>query len=163
MDPHPVLRRLYGVCRSIVGGLFVLAGILKLVNLRAFAQTVGDFGIVPEGFELPVAAPVASLEVVSGTALALDVRGALGMVAALLVLFAGVLWYGVALELDVECGCFGPVSFLELRDLRGALARSLALLGACGYLYVSRFALRLRPASAGEKLHRVLSRNQRKT
>ena len=66
----------------------------------------------------------------------------------MMVLFMGVLSYGIFLGLDIDCGCFGPEDpeAEAFHNLRGALFRDSLLMLAIGYLYLWRFINRLTPS-----------------
>jgi len=127
----------YRILRVGLGGLFVVSGVLKLASIGAFEEAMGAYGLVPE-WGLPAAAVGLSVfELVVGLGLVADVRGALACVTGLLVLFIGVLLYGMYLGLDVDCGCLGPADPESYMDAGlGAVAlRDVGLLINCAYLY----------------------------
>ncbi|HRX78518.1 MAG: hypothetical protein H6821_09965 [Planctomycetaceae bacterium] len=99
--------------------LFLYSGCVKGFRLPQFAQSVGDFGIVLDGFVEPVAFMVCTVEL--GLAYVLWQQRAWAMLAtaALLLCFLGVLLYGVAIGLDIECGCFGSGYKLKLKQQFG--------------------------------------------
>lgn len=114
--------------------LFLYSGAIKLFRLPQFAQTVGDFGIVLDSFVQPTALMVCVIEL--GIAYALFQQKTWSMLAtAILILgFLGVLSYGLAIGLDIECGCFGSGYKLKLRE---QLVVDLMLLPwcACGHFF----------------------------
>ena len=118
--------------------MFVLAGITKLCSSDAFARKIGEFGIVPEGTLLSAAIGLAVLEVASGGALALGSRLGLHAVTGLLLLFLGVLGYGIAIGLDIDCACLALApEDAGASSLGEAIVRDLVMLAACAYLYLS--------------------------
>ena len=113
-----------------LGLFFLVAAVLKLADLRAFARLVGDFGIVPDALVETAAVVLLVLEGTAGILLVARMRGGFGLAAALLALFLGVLAYGIALGLDVDCGCLGiGPGTADGTDLSTALARDVLLLG----------------------------------
>ena len=90
---------------------------------------MGDFGIVLDGLVKPVAFLVCTVELGLAYALWQQRWWAMLATAALLVGFLGVLSYGVAIGLDIECGCFGSGYKLKLQQQLGV---DLALLLWCG-------------------------------
>ena len=130
---------LYVATRLPLALLFVYTGAVKLLDIGGFAQDLGAFGLVPDALVVPTAWAVAPTEVVLGIALAAGVRSALAGCAALLVLFVGVLTYGLALGLDIDCGCLGPDVSVGLATQR---LIDLGLLGWCLLVY---FASRRSP------------------
>jgi uncharacterized membrane protein YphA (DoxX/SURF4 family) len=123
---------LYRAVRLALAALFLVAGARKLFDLRTFARAIGDFGIVWDDATYATAVALVAVELLGGLGLALDIRGSLGIIAGLLMLFIAVLGYGLRLGLDIDCGCFG--SGAERETLAGALLRNVVLLAACGYL-----------------------------
>jgi anaerobic C4-dicarboxylate transporter len=66
---------------------------------------VGDFGIVWDRLIWPTAGLICVAELLCGVALLAKRRGSLLAVALLLCGFVGVLIYGIAIGLDIHCGC----------------------------------------------------------
>ena len=99
--------------------LFLFSGCIKLFSFPQFAQAVGEFGIVFDRFVKPTAVSVCVVEL--GVAFALWQQKTWAMLATgvLLVGFLGVLSDGVAIGLDIECGCFGSGYKLKLRQQLG--------------------------------------------
>jgi uncharacterized membrane protein YphA (DoxX/SURF4 family) len=136
----------YAAPRSALALLFLIAGGSKLFELDAFAQTISDFGIVPDASVGAVALFISSFEIVAAIGLLLDRRGALTAIAGLIILFMGVLAYGLHLGLEIDCGCFGPgETGLFRHSLGEALAFDAILIVLCGYLVVCRRVLRVHP------------------
>ena len=102
-----------------LGLLFLYSGSVKIFRLPQFAQAVGEFGIVLDGLVKPTAFMVCVLEL--GLAYALWRQSSWSMLATVLLLagFLGVLLYGVAIGLDIECGCFGSSYKFKLRQQLG--------------------------------------------
>ena len=127
----------YRIVRWCLGGLFVVSGVLKLASPESFAEAMGAYGLVPEWGLSAAALGLSIFELLAGLGLVLDVRGALASIAGLLVLFIGVLLYGMSLGLDVDCGCLGPAdpeAYLHA-GLGWVALRDVGLLVLCGYLY----------------------------
>ena len=102
--------------RLALGGLFVFAGVNKLMDPRGFAWSVNAFQLLPEHADHMVkliAFAVPWTEVIAGAFLILGLwaRSAalvIGlMLAAFIVGISSVLMRG----LNVECGCFGKFEF----------------------------------------------------
>jgi uncharacterized membrane protein YphA (DoxX/SURF4 family) len=143
-----VSPRLYLAVRIALALLFVYGGALKLMDPKAFARIISHYGIVPEPLLPVIAVGLPALEVVSGIALIFDLRAGLYAVAGMLLLFVGVLGYGVINDLDVDCGCFGAEELAEKKGLAHALYRDLGIVGAVGFLFWSRSARRRMPCHA---------------
>ena len=148
---HSALRWGYHIIRLLISGVFLYAGGGKLFALPSFAQTIGDYGLIPEGLALPAALFLVAAEILAALALLLNLRGGLTGITLLLLLFIAVLLYGIHLGLDVDCGCFGsgeqqPHSSQELYQ---AVYRDLIMLAGCLFLYWYRFFTKMTLRSLG--------------
>lgn len=97
------------VARLVLGGTFVVAGILKLPDPAAAVRAVRAYRLLPEALVGPVAFGLPMIEIVVGLALVAGVfvRTAALASAVLLVVFivsVGSVW---ARGLQIDCGCFG--------------------------------------------------------
>lgn len=126
--------KLRTLLRAVLVLIFAVSGVAKFFDLEAFADKIGDFGIVIDAAVPATALVLACAELgVAAALLFLPKLGAL-LAALLLVLFLGVLGYGIARGLDIDCGCL-PLGVHE--PLTVAFARDCAMLAAAGYLYFS--------------------------
>ena len=96
------------LCRWVLGTVFIYAGTTKLIEPQIFATLIDAYGIVPEIMLMPVAVLLPLFEVIAGIGILFDIRGSLTAISGLLVLFLLILGYGMAMGLDVDCGCFSP-------------------------------------------------------
>lgn len=103
----------YHVVRLFVGGLFLYTGAVKLADTAGFAQSIGAYGILPAVLLPCAAVGLAAAEVFAGFGTLLNRRWAILGVLAMMVLFTGVLGYGVAAGLEIDCGCFSTGSQAE--------------------------------------------------
>jgi uncharacterized membrane protein YphA (DoxX/SURF4 family) len=130
---------LYRTTRILLGGIFIWAGGVKLINPRAFARTISGWGLVPDDLLIPVAIGLPVIEILAGLGLVFDIRGSLKVVSALLVTFLVILGYGILNNLNVDCGCFSAEELHAQNSLRIALYRDLGLMGIVGYLFMWRW------------------------
>lgn len=98
--------------RVILGGLFIWAGIAKMLNLGEFVKTVSNFTIKPfhrEPYDMWLGYTLPALEIIIGTCLILGIlyRGALVSYAALITGFIIAIAYVQNKGINIECGCFG--------------------------------------------------------
>ena len=129
----------YRIVRIALAVLFIYGGVTKLFDPKAFARIIDGYGLVPEALLPVVAIGLPVIETIAGVGLLLEIRGSLAAVAALLGMFVCVLGYGVSLNLDVDCGCFGAEELAKRSGLRLAFLRDLILGGiVVPYLYLSR-------------------------
>ena len=124
---------IYHLFRIFIGGLFLYTGVTKLVDTAGFTQSIAAYGILPAVL-LPCAAiGLPAVEVVTGFGTLLNRRWAILGILAMMVLFTGVLGYGVAAGLEIDCGCFStedkaaaqksePVSILEIPGAGNSLS-----------------------------------------
>jgi hypothetical protein len=126
-------------CRGLLGVVFLYAAFPKLFDLKGFAAIIAAYGIVPERALVPVALALSILEVIGGIGVLWRREGYLStnILCGLLLLFIGVLSYGLWLGLDVDCGCFSKdePEFQYFHNLRFALYRDFLLLLPVSYLY----------------------------
>jgi uncharacterized membrane protein YphA (DoxX/SURF4 family) len=119
--------------------VFLYAGTVKLMDPKAFARSIFQYGLAPD-FLLPVLAMGLPLvEILGAVGLIFAVRGSLSLIFGLLLFFIWVLWYGILNDLDVDCGCFSPEELQAQAGLWQAFYRDLILSGAAIYLYLSRW------------------------
>ncbi len=135
---------LHHLLRLLLALVFLVSGSVKLVNMAKFAESVGDFGLVPDWFVLTTAWLVVLSELVIGASLAFNLRGSLAGVLVLLGLFVGVLIYGIVLGLDIQCGCFGPGFHVSLQT---QLFIDLGLVILVGAVYRSRASWRIKQSA----------------
>ena len=127
----------YKISRYGLGVIFMYAGTLKLLEPKTFAVLIEAYGIVPEALLVTLAISLAALEVTAGIGLLFDIKGSLAVIAGLLILFIGILGYGIWMGLDVDCGCFGPEDDEAgaFHGLRQSLYRDLVMLAVVGFIY----------------------------
>ncbi|BCS99078.1 hypothetical protein DSLASN_47100 [Desulfoluna limicola] len=131
---------IYRGLRLLVAGIFLWAGTVKLMDQAAFAVVIDAFGILPDGFSGMVAVLLPVVEIGAALALIFDVRGALETLGALMLIFMGILGYGILLGLDIDCGCFGPEDpeSRAFSGLRTALYRDVGICVLMALVFASR-------------------------
>src|SRR5262249_41968840 len=108
--PYPTL-----ISRAIVGGVFLLAGISKALDMHAFAGEIGAYQIVPSVLVQPMSMALPLLEILLGVYLLLGLmqRWAAIAAGALLLIFIGAMIWVLAHGLTLDCSCFGNVPGLN--------------------------------------------------
>jgi hypothetical protein len=149
------MRSLDWTCRLarwILGIIFIYAGWAKLLEPEIFAVLLDAFGILPEPFLRPVSLGLPTLEVMAGLGLILDVRGSLPVITGLLLMFTGILGYGIRMGLDVDCGCFGPgdPESKAFHGLKTSFCRDLAMLATVAVIYGLRRYRDIKPLKIKE-------------
>jgi uncharacterized membrane protein YphA (DoxX/SURF4 family) len=101
----PLLSFLF---RLFLGGIFVYAGIVKIVDPHGFALALYNYKLLPGWMVNPVAIILPWVEVITGGSLLLGfwVQGGGLIVFGLLWMFACALGINLARGLDIACGCF---------------------------------------------------------
>jgi uncharacterized membrane protein YphA (DoxX/SURF4 family) len=102
--PYPTL-----VSRAVVGGVFLLAGVSKALDINAFAGEISAYQIVPTALVQPMAIALPLLEILIGGYLLLGLmqRWAAAAAGALLLVFIAAMAWALARGLALDCGCFG--------------------------------------------------------
>ena len=127
------------IIRSILGLVFIYAGIVKVLDPRAFARIISRYDLLPDGLLPFVAVGLPVLEILTGVGVILFIRGSLGAMVSLLVFFAAVLWIGILNDLNVDCGCFSGEELKSQAGLWQAFYRDLIMIGGVIVLYGSRW------------------------
>ena len=122
------------IARLCVGLVFFGAAASKLLAPTQFAQRLGEFGIVHDAMVVPSAWAILIAEMVIGVALTQRFRGSVAAASGMLLLFLAALAYGVALGLDIDCGCFGPAVHISLET---QMLVDLGLLLICAIIYAT--------------------------
>jgi uncharacterized membrane protein YphA (DoxX/SURF4 family) len=106
---HP---RVALTARVILGCVFIVASLDKIIHPELFARTVYNYHVLPEVAVNVVALWISWLELVAGLCLLLGfwVRGGVLLLTGLLLAFLGALGFNLARGLDVACGCFSTTS-----------------------------------------------------
>lgn len=117
--------------RLITGGVFIFAGVQKLLDPAAFAQDIANYQAFPYWTWNLAAAIVPVTEIVAGLAVLTGVRRRAGAIVlgSLTVAFLGLILSVIFREIDLDCGCFGEAA--EASEVGWPMVfRDLALLAA---------------------------------
>lgn len=100
------------VASIVLGGLFLVAGALKLPDPAAFSRTIAGFDLLPLASVTLIAVLLPAVELCAGAALLhTPLRYGASLIAALLSLSFLVASFSAWIRgLDPVCGCFGPES-----------------------------------------------------
>jgi uncharacterized membrane protein YphA (DoxX/SURF4 family) len=95
--------------RILLGGVFVVAGVLKVPDPAAAVRAVRAYRLLAEPLVAPVAFGLPVIEIAVGLALlaGVFVRTAAIASAVLLVVFIAAVGSAWARDLQIDCGCFG--------------------------------------------------------
>jgi uncharacterized membrane protein YphA (DoxX/SURF4 family) len=130
--------------RILLGGVFVVAGLLKVPDPAAAVRAVRAYQLLPEGLVAPVAFGLPVIEIAVGLALlaGVFVRTAAIAAAVLLVVFLVGVGSAWARGLQIDCGCFGKGGAVAA----GETAYPAEVLRDLGLLFLA-LALAWRPTS----------------
>lgn len=136
------------VARLVVGGVWIVAGSLKIPDPDSSIEAVRAYELLPASIVDPVGLSLPAIELAVGLALVLGVftRPAAVLSALLFVAFIVGIASVWARGIEIDCGCFGGGGAEPgaTSDYPMEIARDVALLGASAYLAVvrrTRFAL----------------------
>ena len=103
---------LYRVIALIVGGIFIYAGVIKVMDPVGFARDIDNYHMLPWALSVRLAFYLPWLEIFCGLAVlgGLFYRGGLLILNALIILFIIASIIAKARGLDITCGCFGHAS-----------------------------------------------------
>jgi uncharacterized membrane protein YphA (DoxX/SURF4 family) len=128
------LTWIYHVMRLALAGIFIYAGMAKLLGPKAFAHAIAQYDLVPEALLPLLAIGLPALEVLAGLGLVLEVRNSLTIIVFLLLIFLVILGYAVWENLDIDCGCFTADELDAQQSVRTAFWRDLIMIGATLFL-----------------------------
>jgi putative oxidoreductase len=117
-----------------LGGVFIVAGVMKIVNPAQFASDITNYRLLPHEWINLFAIILPWIEVLAGSLLALGAwsRASAALIAMMLVMFLIAISQAVARGLNINCGCFGT---LEGRKVGlTALAQDVVMLGVAAWL-----------------------------
>lgn len=118
--------------RLVIAGVLVYAAIGKLGDLRAFAQDIDNYRMLPETWVAAVAITLPTLELVVAAALVsgIGARGASIVATGMMVMFAVGMAQALARGIDLSCGCFGRAATTTVSGWTIARNVALAVLAA---------------------------------
>jgi len=105
-----LLKLLYHGCRLLLGGVFLYAGLLKSLDVQAFARDIAGYQLLPYQMNYLVAATLPYVEILCGVLLLANrrVRPAALLLSLLTLVFIGALVSVISRGLEIDCGCFSP-------------------------------------------------------
>jgi uncharacterized membrane protein YphA (DoxX/SURF4 family) len=104
------------ILRLLAGGVFLVAGVLKVLDPAHFAADIDHFRLLPYFAVAPLALYLPWLEIVCGLAVFVGAarRSALVLLLAMTVVFIAAITSAWMRGLDIRCGCFGAASTAPL-------------------------------------------------
>ena len=126
----------------IVGGIFIYAGVMKILDPVGFANDIDNYKILPWPLTVRLAFYLPCLEILCGLAVILGLlyRGGLLILTMLISIFIIASVIAKARGLDITCGCFGHAS--KYVSFFGHLALDFVLLALLVALWFTNRAQR---------------------
>ena len=105
-------QQLSKIFRFLVGLVFLLSGLLKAIDTAAFADLMSEYGATWFGFVAPL---IIFIEIFLGIMLVFDfyAKPISWGTAIFLLVVSSIYLYGVTARGITNCGCFGPISWLN--------------------------------------------------
>lgn len=149
------------LARALVGGLFLISGVGKIMAPDQFVEEIRAYEMLPTVATNSVAYILPWLEFFSGLLLLIGLwrKEARFIIAAMLIVFTVAKAYTYAQGKVIDCGCGGSIAFLKyIYNSPQGILTNLVLLTL---LWVDRRAERLsrRPASASEQPAEITAGN----
>lgn len=135
-------RILFSAARLFTGGLFIYAGVPKIMDPTAFAHAIYKYQILPDYLVNLTAIVLPWLETITGGFLVAGiwVTGAALAANLMLYIFATALVTTLVRGLNIDCGCF--VNTQNEIISPATIARDLAFLLVAGYLFAASLTTR---------------------
>ncbi len=133
-----ILTVLYHLLRLSLAGIFIYAGVVKLMNPQAFAHALAQFQLLPEGLLPGVALGLPVVELLAGLGLIFDLRLSLTIILWMLLVFMVILGYAILNDLDIDCGCFTLAEISERTSVKAAFFRDLLMVAAIFFMFWCR-------------------------
>src|SRR5467141_2271227 len=142
VQPSARPQFLWRIVDVIVAGIFIYAGVLKMVDPVQFANDIDNYKILPWPVSVALAFYLPWLEIFCGFALVVRFlyRGALSILTALILTFTFATVAAKVRGLDITCGCFGHAS--QNWSFPAHLATNVAILSALMALWFQSAAKR---------------------
>ena len=142
------------IARIVVGGLFVIAGIMKILDPLHFATEIQDYQMVPVGITNAMAYLLPWLEVFTGVGLIVGFwRGeARFLIFVMLVVFTIAKILAEARGLRISCGCFGNLLGQQLETALSGVNGIILNVALCGLLIADFFASKRGPVGGEPRI-----------
>ena len=149
--PETLARGIYGLCRFLLGGIFIYAACLKINTPQALADSIASYHLVPDPLINLLALGLPLFEVMCGLSLLTGHFCATGLLSiiSMLFLFLAALLSAIARGLPFDCGCFGAHSWLDTNPWISLMRDSMLFLCAI-YAYGYRAELEMAARKPGE-------------
>ena len=112
MGEEEQMKFFWRIVDLIVGGIFIYAGVLKMLNPVRFASDIDNYKILPWPVSVSLAFYLPWVEIFCALGLVFRFcyRGALSILMVSIVVFTSATIAAKVRGLDITCGCFGHAS-----------------------------------------------------
>jgi uncharacterized membrane protein YphA (DoxX/SURF4 family) len=124
--------------RIVLGVIFIYSGTVKLIDPYTFSDTINAYGILPFLLVYPAAITISIIEIIAGFGVIFNLQYSLELITLMMIMFIGVLIYGIMTDLKIDCGCFSEEKIGEVGNLRQALYRDFMFVVIIIILFISR-------------------------
>ena len=102
------MKKINFILRLVVGGVFVVAGAMKIWNPGGFANDVANYRLLPDALINLVAITLPAVEVLAGGLLMAGIwkKPSALLITGLMAVFLAGIAQAVYRHLDIRCGCF---------------------------------------------------------
>ncbi len=96
------------LCRLVLGGIFIYAGLAKIAHPHEFAKIIANYAILPDFLVTLPALVLPWLELIAGIFLLIGfwARSSALLLSLLLLVFMAALGFNALRGINVSCGCF---------------------------------------------------------
>ncbi len=118
------------ILRLTLGGIFLYAGAVKIIDPAGFATDIGNYRLLPHEWINALAITLPWIEVTAALLLIVGIwkRANALVITVMLVVFLIAIGQAVGRGLNISCGCFGTVEGHKVGLV--AIAQDLAMLAA---------------------------------
>jgi uncharacterized membrane protein YphA (DoxX/SURF4 family) len=122
------------ILRLGLGGIFITAGVIKIINPAQFASDIANYRLMPHELINLLAITLPWIEVVAGVLLITGPwkRASALAILLMMIVFLVAVGQATARGLNIKCGCFGTVEGRKVGLI--ALAEDSAMLAAAVWL-----------------------------
>ena len=138
--PHKILKNLWlqRLLRLVIGGLFIYAGFVKIIQPDKFAEQIMNYEMVPWPLVNFFAVWLLCFEILIGVLIigGMWLRVCSMLLSGLVILFIIAIFSALARGISLHCGCFSLSSTGPLRTWLSLWQEGLILLG-CVWLWAT--------------------------
>jgi len=144
------------VLRSLVGLIFVYAGMMKLGSPQAFSDNIASFSILPDSATNLLALTLPSFEILIGIVTVTGIHSRAGMlgIIGLTCIFLIAFSSAIIRKIPVDCGCFGPETvYLPpwLAEVRNILILAIAI-----FVYFSEAKIEIKQSKSINAMKKII-------